>query len=426
MKMEGVAETLKQEGNKLFKEGKYTEACDRYTQALKHDPSNSVIYSNRSAAHAKLEKYDLALSDAMKCIELNPQWSKGYYRKTLALAGLSKHDEVMQSACKGFCLSGENKVKREFVIHWLRANQELIRLPERSIELPRGILILSQEYLQVLTYLMQSLSGECPLNQTLTEQCLYSCAEQMEKLLVEFGEPVSSAIKEWASHLPHEVYPYSINPVAKADLEKSMKLRSNSLTCYLNKDVDPAVYPLLRPILGLVVLVVLNRTNILTECNTGHHAAELMNRALFPLFEESILSTDDYQSMHVGRICAVLDSFIGRGYKLSAEEITTVRKCYAQLETVIQSYPRSLPEYQKDRQLAERALSNVRNNILLPATSSPPTIPVGSAMSVEMAEQLVKERPQEVKVYLEKHLLHLESVKFLTMGEVEELLTMTG
>lgn len=47
-------------------------------------------------------------------------------------------------------------------------------------------------------------------------------------------------------------------------------------------------------------------------------------------------------------------------------------------------------------------------------------------MSVEVAEQLVKEKPQMVRVYLEKHLQELLSIKFLTMGEVEELLTMTG
>ena len=103
---------------------------------------------------------------------------------------------------------------------------------------------------------MQSLNGEHPLSLELTEQCLYSCTGQMERLLVEFGEPVSPIIKEWASHLPHEVYPYSINPVAKADLEQQMKSRGEVFTQYLDKEVDPALYPLLRPILGLVVLVV--------------------------------------------------------------------------------------------------------------------------------------------------------------------------
>ena len=96
-----------------------------------------------------------------------------------------------------------------------------------------------------------------------------------------------------------------------------------------------ALYPILRPVLGLVALVVLNRTNILSECNTGHHSAELMNRALFPLFETSILSTDSYRSMHIGRLCGMLDSFIGRGYKLSAQEIAAVQTCCIQLEKAV-------------------------------------------------------------------------------------------
>lgn len=420
------ASTLKDEGNKLFKEGKYAEACEKYTEALKHDPKNSVIYSNRSVTHTKLKNYEHALSDAQECIKLNPQWSKGYYRKTVALEGLARYDEVMQSACKGFRLSGEGQVKRELVDKWLKANQKLNHLPEGSIELPSGILILSKDYLNVLVHLMRSIHGECPLSLELTEQCLYSCAEQIEKILMDFGEPVSPVIKEWAGCLPHEVYPYSVKPIAKLELEKQMKARSDSFVCYVNKDIDPAVYPILRPILGLVVLVVLNRTNILSECNTGHHSAELMNRALLPLFETCILSTDSYCSMHVGRLCAVLDSFMGRGYKMGAEEIATVQTCCTQLEKVVQSYPKTLSEYQKHKELAERALSNVRNNVILPASSLPPTIPLASTMSVELAEQLVKEKPLVVQTYVEKRLKDLESVKFLTMGEVEELITMTG
>lgn len=426
MEPERSVNTLKNDGNKLFKEGRYKEACDKYTEALKKDPSNAVIYSNRSATHTKLKNYGLALSDALECIKLNPQWPKGFFRKALALEGLGKYKEVMQSTSKGFRLSGEGHVKRELVLHWLTANQKLNCRLEESIELPRGICILSDDYHQVLAYLIQSLNGERPLSLELTEQCLYSCAEQIERLLMEFGEPVSPIIKEWLGHLPYEVYPYSINPIAKADLEQQMKSRSELFTHYLDKDVDPALYPLLRPILGLVVLIVLNRTNILTECNTGHHAAELMNRSLLPLFENAILSTDEYHSMYVGRICAVLDSFIGRGYKLCAKEVKTVQSYYAQLEKAVQSYPKSLPEYEKDRDLAKRALNNVQHNILLPPSPSPPSVPVGSTMSVEVAEQLVKDKPQLVKVYLEKHLQELLSIKFLTMGEVEELLTMTG
>ena len=424
--MEEASQKLRERGNTLFKEGRYADARDQYTEALKYDPCNAVIYSNRSAAHAKLQDYELALRDAVNCIEYKPQWAKGFVRKILALEGLHRYDEVVQTACNGFRYTGEDKIKREFVSHWLKANQLLNRLPEGSIELPNGIVVLSQDYLRVLAYLMRSLDGECPLSLVLTEQCLESCADQVEKLLMEYGEPVDPVIKEWTKYLPYEVYPYSIKPVAKGDLEQQMKTRSDSFISYMNNKVDLTLYPIIRPILGLVVLVVLNRTNILTECSTGHHSAELMNRALLPLFESSLLSTDDYYSMYVGRLCAVLDSFIGRGYLLDDKEIAIVLECYAKLQKAIKTYPVHLPEYRKDKQLAEQTLSNVTNNILQPVSLSPSPIPLSSAMSVELAEQLVKDKPDEVKAYLEKHLKVLQSAKFLTMGEVEELLTITG
>ena len=120
--MEKMALALKNDGNKLFKEGKYEEACDKYTEALKHDSSNAVIYSNLSATHTKLKNYELALSDALECIKLNPQWSKAYFRKTLALEGLGRYDEVMQSSCEGFRLSGEGQVKKELAGSWQTRN----------------------------------------------------------------------------------------------------------------------------------------------------------------------------------------------------------------------------------------------------------------------------------------------------------------
>ena len=423
--MELVAE-LKAEGNRLFKEGNFIKARDKYSEGLKHDPSNSILYSNRSLTSIKLKDFDLALSDASQCIELNSQWSKGYLRKAVALQGLGRHEEVVKSAAEGFCLSGEGPVKRELVSLWMKATEVLNRLPEGSLELPAGITILSQDYLQVLIRLMRSLSGECPLSLSLMEQCLYNCAEQVEKILRVFGESVSPSIKDWAKHLSCEVYPYSTNPMVRTGLEKEMKVSSEAFLSFLNKDVDPALYPVLRPILGLIVLVVLNRTNILTECNTGHHAAELMNQALLPLFETSILSTDVYYTMYISRICAILDSFIGRGYRLNSEEIAKVQKFCKKLNDAISNYPKGQPGYHKDTDLAEKALSNVHNNILLPATASSPKVPVSCFMSVEVAAQAVKDKPQEVKSYIEKHLQELESANFLSMGEVEELLTMTG
>ncbi|KAK4922713.1 Hsp90 cochaperone, partial [Elasticomyces elasticus] len=51
------------------------------------DPTNHVLYSNRSGAYASLKKFDKALEDATKTTEIKPDWAKGWGRKGAALHG---------------------------------------------------------------------------------------------------------------------------------------------------------------------------------------------------------------------------------------------------------------------------------------------------------------------------------------------------
>ena len=421
-----TSEKYKSRGNEFFKSGQYKEALEQYTEALKIDPENAVLYSNRSITYAKLEDYECALADALKCTQIKPQWAKGFLRKAAALEHLGRHEEVMLATAVGFKVCGEGRVKREFVERWFVANQEVNRLPKAAIELPRGIHILSKDYLLVLAHVMRSLHGEQPLNHSVLEQCLYSCADQLEKVLRDFGEPVSTDVKEWAKYLPHEVFPYAPNTVKKDELVQLMFSRTEALVQFFNKEVDPALYPILRPILGLIVILVLNRTNILCEANTGHLAAELMNRALLPLFEKSVLCTDEFHSMYIGRLCAILDSFVGRGYNLAPSEVTSVQSYCQVLERAMSVYPKHFPEYTKDQHMVDLCLNSVKKNILLPPTSLPPSLPTNTPMSVEVAWRVVKDRPTEVREFIKKHLAGINSAEFLTMRDVEDLLTMTG
>jgi stress-induced-phosphoprotein 1 len=89
-------EELKGKGNKAFSAGEYRQAIEYFTQALKQDPNNHILYSNRSAAHSSLKAYEDALNDADKAIELQPQWPKGYSRKGAALFGLQRFQEAEQ------------------------------------------------------------------------------------------------------------------------------------------------------------------------------------------------------------------------------------------------------------------------------------------------------------------------------------------
>jgi stress-induced-phosphoprotein 1 len=64
-----------------------TARSEKFSQAIELDPSNHVLYSNRSGAYASLKDYTKALEDANKVVEIKPDWSKGWGRKGTALHG---------------------------------------------------------------------------------------------------------------------------------------------------------------------------------------------------------------------------------------------------------------------------------------------------------------------------------------------------
>ncbi|KIW34938.1 uncharacterized protein PV07_01675 [Cladophialophora immunda] len=83
-----MADALKAEGNKAFAAKDFKTAIDKFSQAIELDPTNHVLYSNRSGAYASLKDYQKALDDANKTTELKSDWAKGWGRKGAAQHGL--------------------------------------------------------------------------------------------------------------------------------------------------------------------------------------------------------------------------------------------------------------------------------------------------------------------------------------------------
>ncbi|XP_020226464.1 hsp70-Hsp90 organizing protein 1 [Cajanus cajan] len=103
-----MAEEAKAKGNAAFSAGDFAAAIRHFSDAIALAPSNHVLYSNRSAAHASLQNYAEALSDAQKTVELKPDWPKGYSRLGAAHLGLGHHRDAVSAYKAGLQIDPNN------------------------------------------------------------------------------------------------------------------------------------------------------------------------------------------------------------------------------------------------------------------------------------------------------------------------------
>jgi len=78
------AEEFKSKGNELFKNNKFADSVEQYTEAIFCKISNTkkaIYYCNRSLASLKMEEFQLSLFDACEAIKLDPTNVKGFYRR---------------------------------------------------------------------------------------------------------------------------------------------------------------------------------------------------------------------------------------------------------------------------------------------------------------------------------------------------------
>ena len=126
------ADLAKGKGNTAFADKDYERAVECFTEAIALEPKNHVFLSNRSAAYLKMGAYNEAAADAQACIDMKPNWAKGYSRLASAHFFAQKYEESMMAYDEGLRVDPGAKILTEGKERLLERMEESKRQSEQK------------------------------------------------------------------------------------------------------------------------------------------------------------------------------------------------------------------------------------------------------------------------------------------------------
>lgn len=155
-----LAQEEKNIGNKFFKEGNFPEAMKHYTEAVKRDPDNAILYSNRAACYTKLMEFQRALEDCEMCIKKDPKFIKGYIRKGAALMAMKEYSKARSAFEAALDIDTNNMEARDGLLNAIKNDDENPeKARERALQDPEVQDILRDPGMRLLLEQMSSDPG---------------------------------------------------------------------------------------------------------------------------------------------------------------------------------------------------------------------------------------------------------------------------
>ncbi|CAF0873187.1 unnamed protein product [Adineta ricciae] len=162
---------LKNEGNVKYREQKFDEAIEFYTEAIETCPPESTeelaqFYQNRAAAWESLKNYEKVIEDCSKAIELNPKYIKCIQRRARA-AETIKNFELALEDYSTVCFIDSYQP-----VYIMAADRVLSELAKRYIEtLPPSTAELSKDFVRTS---LNEFEDDPTINQAFIDEVLSS------------------------------------------------------------------------------------------------------------------------------------------------------------------------------------------------------------------------------------------------------------
>jgi len=107
------AQEEREKGNELFKQQKFPEAIAAYTEAIRRNPKDHVLFSNRAAAYTKLGEFNYAVKDCDQSLALNPNFVKSYIRKANLEVATKQYHKAIETFDKALKIEPDNSEAKE-------------------------------------------------------------------------------------------------------------------------------------------------------------------------------------------------------------------------------------------------------------------------------------------------------------------------
>merc|ERR1719445_2304564 len=121
-------EKLKEAGNDFFKKSQWDSALDCYSQAINKtrgdcEKQKAIYFKNRAACYLKMDRFEDAVDDCTKSLELTPNDPKALFRRCQAYEALNKVDSAYADAKEVHNLDPKNKALEPVLLRLFKAVQ---------------------------------------------------------------------------------------------------------------------------------------------------------------------------------------------------------------------------------------------------------------------------------------------------------------